>query len=208
MSSASSLVFSGKALTNLERFLVCVTPDVPSFTLQGCCSDPNGQCLPPGKGTVKYFNLKDLWDCYYEWSAYGVGTPMMFEGGDTQMQYHVPYLSAIQIYSSKAVAAASSRFGREDSEGAEYDSWSEDSGSDNLSRTLSNNSSKAWDVASLDSNSEQADSELYLQYNETSPYWQRVSFTEKIDELARSHPALMTLKSTDISPISWMAVAW
>jgi len=34
MSSASSLVFSGKALTNLERFLVCVTPDVPSFTLQ------------------------------------------------------------------------------------------------------------------------------------------------------------------------------
>jgi len=77
---------------------------------QGCCSDPNGQCLPPGKGTVKYFNLKDLWDCYYEWSAYGVGTPMMFEGGDTQMQYHVPYLSAIQIYSSKAVAAASSRY--------------------------------------------------------------------------------------------------
>lgn len=73
---------------------------------QGCCSDPNGQCVPPGKDTVEYFNLKDLWDCYYDWSAYGVGTPMMFENGDT-MQYHVPYLSAIQIYSSKAVAAAS-----------------------------------------------------------------------------------------------------
>ncbi|WVY96665.1 hypothetical protein V8G54_028816, partial [Vigna mungo] len=212
LSFSLQMGFSGKALTNLERFLVCVTPDVPSLTLQGSCSDPNGQWVPPGKDTVEYFNLKDLWDCYYDWSAYGVGTPMMFENGDT-MQYHVPYLSAIQIYSSKAVAAAS-RLGKEDSEGTESDSWSEDSGSDKLSRTLSNNSSKAWDVASLDSNSDQVgswtakDNELYLQYNETSPYWQRVPFSEKIAELARSHPALMTLKSADISPTSWMAVAW
>lgn len=78
------------------------------------------------------------------------------------------------------------RLGKEDSEGTESDSWSEDSGSDKLSRTLSNNSSKAWDVASLDSNSDQAgswtakDNELYLQYNETSPYWQRVPFSEKV----------------------------
>ncbi|KAK7391826.1 hypothetical protein VNO78_20249 [Psophocarpus tetragonolobus] len=203
--------------SNLERFLLCATPDVPSLTLPQGCSDLNGQWLFPCKETVEYFTLKDLWDCYYEWSAYGVGTPLMLESGDTLMQYHVPYLSAIQIYTSKSVTA--SRIRREDSEGVEFesDSWSEDSESDKLSRSMSNNSSKAWDVASLDSSSDQAGSwtttkdmigDLYLQYNETSPYWQRVPFTEKITELARSHPALMTLRSVDISPTSWMAVAW
>lgn len=30
----------------------------------------------------------------------------------------------------------------------------------------------------------------------------------QIPELARSHPALMTLKSVDLSPASWMAVSW
>ncbi|RDX92183.1 hypothetical protein CR513_25722, partial [Mucuna pruriens] len=180
------------------------------------CSELNRQWLPPGKDTIEYFALADLWDCYYEWSAYGAGTPVMLESGDTIIQYHVPYLSAIQIYVNKSVAA--SRIRREDSEEGEFecDSWSEDSGSDNLSRSLSNNSSKAWDAVSLDSNCDQPGSwstrdvlgDLYLQYNETSPPWQRVPFAEKIAELARSHPALMTLKSVDISPASWMAVAW
>ncbi|TKY51997.1 Transducin/WD40 repeat superfamily protein [Spatholobus suberectus] len=216
MSSSSPLVCSGKPLSNLERFLLCVTPDVPSRTLQSCSSDLNCQWLPHGKDTIEYFTLKELWDCYYEWSAYGAGVPLMLESGDTLTQYYVPYLSAIQIYSSKSVAA--SRIRREDNEGVEFecDSWSEDSGSDNLSRSLSNNSSKAWDVDSLDSSSDQAGSWqtkdmfdfLYLQYTETSPPCKRVPFAEKITELARNHPALMTFKSVDISPTSWMAVAW
>jgi len=33
-------------------------------------------------------------------------------------------------------------------------------------------------------------------------------FWFQIDELARSHPALLTLKSVDLSPASWMAVSW
>lgn len=35
-----------------------------------------------------------------------------------------------------------------------------------------------------------------------------MSLVIQMTELARSHPALMTLKSVDISPASWMAVAW
>ncbi|MCI28550.1 plant/F9H3-4 protein, partial [Trifolium medium] len=46
----------------------------------------------------------------------------------------------------------------------ESDSWSDDSGSDNLCRS--------------------------------------------IPELAESYPELMTLKSVDLSPASWMAVSW
>ncbi|KHN14742.1 hypothetical protein glysoja_020915, partial [Glycine soja] len=209
--------FSAKnmsSLSNLERFLLCVTPDVvPSLTLQSCSSDQNVQCLPPGKDTIEYFTLKDLWDCYSEWSAFGACIPLMLENGDTLVQYYVPNLSAIQIYRSK------SRIRKEDVEGIELECYSssEDSGSDDLSRSASNNSSKAWDDASLDSGSDQVVlcsttkdmlGALYLQYSENYPPYQRVPFSEKITELAKSHPALMTLKSVDISPTSWMAVSW
>ncbi|KAL2325238.1 hypothetical protein Fmac_024296 [Flemingia macrophylla] len=209
---SSSSICQGNSLSNLERFLLCVTPDVPSRTLQSCGNNPNFQPLPLSKDTIAYITLKDLWDCYYEWSAHGAGIPLMLDSGDTVTQYYVPYLSAIQIYTNKFAF----RTRREDS-GTEFesDSWSDDSGSDNLSGSLSNNSSKAWDIDSLDSSSDQAgswptkdDDYLYLQYNETSPPYKRVPFMEKITELTRSHPALMTLRSVDISPSCWMAVAW
>ncbi|KAJ7970113.1 Protein of unknown function (DUF789) [Quillaja saponaria] len=215
--SSSALCCSGNSLSNLERFLQCVTPIVPSRTLpQSCFNDLNSLWQPIGKDSIEYFTLKDLWDCYYEWSAYGVGTTVMLESGETVMQYYVPYLSAIQIYSNKSAAASRNR--KEDSDGVECesDSWSDDSGSDNLSRSLSNNSSKAWDAISEDSSSDPESSwltrdrlgYLYLEYTEkSSPYW-RIPLMNKITELARSHPALMTLKSVDMSPASWMAVAW
>ncbi|KAI4351950.1 hypothetical protein L6164_006248 [Bauhinia variegata] len=214
---SSALCCSGSSQSNLERFLECVTPIVPSRILpESCYNDLNSQWQPLGKDPVEYFELKDLWDCYNEWSAYGVGIPLMLENGDTLIHYYVPYLSGIQIYSSKSVAA--SRIRRDDSDGVEResDSWSEDSGSDNLSRSLSNNSSKAWDAVSEDSSYDQEGSWLtrdrlgyaYLQFTEmSSPYW-RVPLADKITELARTHPALMTLKSVELSPASWMAVAW
>ncbi|KAL2967619.1 hypothetical protein AAZX31_16G185900 [Glycine max] len=209
---------SASSPSNLERFLQCVTPHVPSQTLpKSCFNDLNPLWQPLGKDTVEYFTLQDLWDCYYEWSAYGAGTPVMLEDGDTVTQYYVPYLSAIQIYTSKSVAASRNR--REDSDGIEFesDSWSEDSGSDNLSRSLSNNSSKAWeDAVSEDSSCDQEGSwlrdnklgYLYLQYTEMASPYSRVPLAEKIDKLAQSHPALLTLKSVDLSPASWMAVSW
>ncbi|XP_022640071.1 uncharacterized protein LOC106769919 isoform X2 [Vigna radiata var. radiata] len=206
-STSSFTCFSATSPSNLQRFLQCVTPRVPSQILP----------KPLGKEKVEYFTLQDLWDCYYEWSAYGAGTPVMLEDGETVTQYYVPYLSAIQIYSNKSVAACRNR--REDSDGVEFesDSWSEDSSSDNLSRSLSNNSSKSWeDAVSEDSCCDQEGSwlrdnklgHLYLQYTEMASPYSRVPLAEKIDELARTHPALLTLKSVDLSPASWMAVSW
>jgi len=71
----------------------------------------------------------------------------------------------------------------------ESDSWSDDdSGSDNMSRSISNNSSKSWDAISDDSSSDQDGScqkkdklgYLYLNYTElTSPYM-RVPLMEKV----------------------------
>jgi hypothetical protein len=84
---------------------------------------------------------------------------------------------------------SSCRNRKEDSDVVEFenDSWSDDSGSDNLSTCLSNNSSKAWDAVSEDSCLDQEGSwpmrdrlgSLYLQYIEmASPYW-RVPLMDK-----------------------------
>ncbi|XP_045814412.1 uncharacterized protein LOC123907970 [Trifolium pratense] len=210
----------GSFLSNVDRFVLSVTPDVPSHNLdlQSCSHELNSQWLPLGKDPVECFALKDLWGCYERWSAMGAGTPILLGNGDALTQYYVPYLSSIQIYTNKSVAASRNR--KEDIDAAEFefDSWSEDDSgsSDNLSRSVSNNSSKAWDANSLDSSSDQMGSwptrdmlgYLYLQYTETSPPSSRVPFAEKITELAKSHPALITLKCVDVSPASWMAVAW
>ena len=51
---------------------------------------------------VEYFRLSDLWDCYDEWSAYGAGVPIRLTNGESLVQYYVPYLSAIQIFTSRS----------------------------------------------------------------------------------------------------------
>lgn len=82
-----------------------------NFTLmlnisQSCIHDLTSSWQPPGsKDMVEYFTLGDLWDCYDEWSAYGSGTQVLLNKGESVMQYYVPYLSAIQIYSNKAALA-------------------------------------------------------------------------------------------------------
>ena len=46
-----------------------------------------------------YFNLGDLWDSFDEWSAYGAGVHLdLNDGNESVVQYYVPYLSAIQLY--------------------------------------------------------------------------------------------------------------
>lgn len=70
----------------------------------------------------------------------------------------------------------------------ESDTWSEDSGSENLSPSLSNNSSKSWDVVSEESTCDQDRSlskknrfgQPYLEYTEVSSPYQRVPFVEKV----------------------------
>jgi hypothetical protein len=85
-----------------------------------------------------------------------------------------------------------SRNRREDSDGVECesDSWSDDSGSDNLCRSVSNDSSKSWDAISEDSSSEQGSCKskdklgnLYLNYTEMSSPYLRVPLMEKVTYL-------------------------
>lgn len=98
LSSSKLRVIAIGLLICFLGFLSCI--------LQSCFNDLNSLWQPLGKDPIKFFTLKNLWDCYYEWSAFGAGTPLMLENGDTVVQYYVPYLSAIQLYSNKSVATS------------------------------------------------------------------------------------------------------
>ncbi|XP_013613910.1 PREDICTED: uncharacterized protein LOC106320091 isoform X1 [Brassica oleracea var. oleracea] len=196
---------SGKGRSNLERFLLGFTPKPPSFSLP----------LQQGKEEeTEYFRLGDLWDCYDELSAYGFGSQVDLNNGETVMQYYVPYLSAIQIQTTRP--AMMSRNQNEVVESESSECWSDSESEKVMSRSMSNDSSRTWDDVSDDSVYDPDGTPLlqdrlgYIEfkYIERDPPYKRVPLTDKINELAEKYPGLMTLRSVDISPASWMAVAW
>ncbi|CAH8359569.1 unnamed protein product [Eruca vesicaria subsp. sativa] len=64
-----------------------------------------------------------------EWSAYGVGVPLLY-GVDSFVQYYVPYLSGIQLYQNPSRASTSSRRAGEDSYGDSPSDMSSDGSND------------------------------------------------------------------------------
>ncbi|XP_058755979.1 uncharacterized protein LOC131629200 [Vicia villosa] len=65
----------------------------------------NSNNLTVGKGSKTpenaekpYFVLEDLWECFKEWSAYGVNVPLTLSDHEHVIQYFAPYISAIQLY--------------------------------------------------------------------------------------------------------------
>ncbi|CAI0540722.1 unnamed protein product [Linum tenue] len=199
--------------SNLIRFLQCVTP-IPScrFLAQDTSAiDLNNHWQPlPNKAMVEYFTLADLWACYDEFSAYGAGTEVSLEYDDNTTQYYIPYLSAIQLYTNKSISTS-----RKSPSEFENNSWDEDSRSEKLSGSLSGDSVKTCDSISNDnSNCDESSlkspklGSLYFHYIEMCSPYSRVPLREKISELAKLYPGLMTFKNVDLSPASWMAVAW
>lgn len=181
---------------NLQCFLDSVTPVVPSRTAsKSHIHDINHLWQPAGKEMIKYFELKDLWHSYEEWSAFGVSTKVVLSDGETVKQYYVPYLSAIQIYTNQTIVCNRNKVEGNVAVEFESDSWSDDTGSDKLSRSLSNDSSKAWDSISEDSSSDQPVSwsmrnklgSIYLEYFEAcSPNW-RIPLSNKVILFDWSH---------------------
>ncbi|XP_021902501.1 uncharacterized protein LOC110818060 [Carica papaya] len=202
----------GSTRSNLDCFLHRTTPLVPSHLLpKNEIRNLNRLWHPWEREKVEFFTLSDLWNCYDEWSAYGAGVPVVLNNAETLVQYYVPYLSAIQIFTSN-----SSMNGlREELESGHgeirdsfSDSCSDESESDKLWR---------WDACSSEEGGSEQDSlwhlndrlgYLYFQYFERSTPYGRVPLMDKINELARRYPGLMSLRSVDLSPASWMAVAW
>ncbi|KFK42312.1 hypothetical protein AALP_AA2G239500 [Arabis alpina] len=206
---------STKVRSNLERFLRRITPKPPSFSLpQSCENDLNSLWIQESKDEIEYFRLSDLWDSFDELSAYGLGSKVDLNNGESVMQYYVPYLSAIQIYTNKSPAISRNQ---SDVVDCESECWSDDSEIEKLSRSMSSCSSKIWDSVSDDSGYEidgisslmrDKLGHIEFQYFESAKPHLRVPLTAKVNELAEKYPGLLTLRSVDLSPASWMAIAW
>ncbi|XP_047313874.1 uncharacterized protein LOC124945167 [Impatiens glandulifera] len=197
----------GSKQSNLECFLDRTTPVTPSqFLPKSEIRNLNKLWHPWEREKVEFFRLSDLWNCYDEWSAYGAGVPITLDTGETLVQYYVPYLSAIQIFISTNGL-------REEIESI---CETRDSYSDSLSESESEKLS-TWDGCSSQDGLSDQDclwhvndrlGTLYFQYFERSSPYGRVPLMEKICGLSQRYPGLMSLRNVDLSPASWMSVAW
>ncbi|KAL0318724.1 UNVERIFIED_CONTAM: hypothetical protein Sangu_2028600 [Sesamum angustifolium] len=198
--------------SNLESFLHSVTPLVPTKPLSLKSSD-EASGNHDESSMEYYFVLEDVWQCYDEWSAYGVGTPVVLNNYNmssrrsssshgrhdhqtTVVQYYAPYLSAIQLYTNVVM------------------SWPETTTTGTATSNSSNNNMddnivQVQEPAAAPRELRNPVAYPYFQYCETiSPYW-RLPLVDKIAELAADgFPGLISLKSIDLSPASWMSVAW
>ncbi|XP_071697843.1 uncharacterized protein [Rutidosis leptorrhynchoides] len=195
--------------SNLECFMDSTTPVVPSqFLSKSEIAKLNRLWHPWDKEKVEFFNLGDLWNSLDEWSAYGAGVPIVTGDDETIIQYYVPYLSAIQIFTSNS----SVNYLRE-----ETDSETRDSYSDSFSDESEFEKLSRWDGCSSEEGVFEHESSsqfndrlgyLYFQYFETAIPYDRVPLFDKISMLSQKYPGLTSLRSVDLSPASWMAVAW
>ncbi|CAL9160320.1 unnamed protein product [Musa hybrid cultivar] len=193
-----------KHSSNLQSFLAHTTPSVPVYSLSKPNTRDNNFWQPTGKDRSEYFTLGDLWDQYSEWSAYGAGVPIVPDNYENVVQYYVPYLSAIQIYTNKSLPC--SRISLEESES---ESFSDDSESEKMSKSSSDALSEDSDVSQESSlHSKETLGQLYLHYIEYGSPYRRIPLVDKVNELAEHFPGLMSFKSVEMSPASWMSVAW
>ncbi|MBA0717191.1 hypothetical protein Golax_005028, partial [Gossypium laxum] len=216
-------------LSNMERFLESVMPSVPALYLSKTTMRGWRTCdieFEP------YFVLGDLWESFKEWSAYGVGVPLILNDCDSVVQYYVPYLSGIQIYSDSRKMSSKSRQPGEDSDSDFRDS-SSDGSSDcepergpNVLREKRNHMASEMslrmerlfmgdqqmlqeDFSSDEGESVNSRSCLIFEYFEQdTPYSREPLANKQIVDLAFQFPELKTLRSCDLLSSSWISVAW
>ncbi|OMO53589.1 hypothetical protein CCACVL1_28528 [Corchorus capsularis] len=222
------------SLTNLDRFLEFTTPvvpaqDLPKTSIRGWRGRDRGlECPPP------YFVLDDLWESFKEWSAYGAGVPLVLNGSESVMQYYVPYLSGIQLYIDPSRPSPRQRRPGEESDTESSRETSSDGSNSECGTGIraSNVVQGAWgqvEIADANiqrlsrlsvrnkpsggSSSDESDisnppGQLIFEYLEHDQPFSREPLADKISVLASRFPALRTYRSCDLSPSSWISVAW
>ncbi|KAJ8766848.1 hypothetical protein K2173_009139 [Erythroxylum novogranatense] len=215
-------------LTNLDRFLEHTTPVVPAQLLPKT-SVRGWRTHEPEYHP--YFMLHDLWESFREWSAYGAGVPLLLDENETVMQYYCPSLSGIQLYvdpsrpspwlrrhgeesdndSSRETSSDGSSESGKETNNFVRESWGQQnnagvkfqslSGVSLRSKHLKGSSSDEYEISNpLD--------RLVFEYMEYDPPFVREPLTDKISFLTLQFPELRTYRSCDLSPSSWISVAW
>ncbi|CAL4951357.1 unnamed protein product [Urochloa decumbens] len=190
---------------NLERFLEATTPVVtPSCKSK---EGMNGWRQSDADDSWPFFTLGDLWEAFRECSAYGTAVPLVPNGcSDGVVQYYVPYLSAIQLYGGFRRHVGPSRTGAEESDSdLEHETTSSTNA---FSAHETSESSSGSEASSDEGEPVSCHEQLLFEFLESESPYQREPLADKICSLAKRFPELQTLRSCDLSPASWISVAW
>lgn len=209
---------------NLDRFMKHTTPFVtaqhfPKTSMKGWRNQENSY--------HPYFLLGDLWESLKEWSAYGAGVPLVLNESDSVVQYYVPYLSGIQLYVDPSAPVPSRRRPGEESDSDSSRTTSSDDSYEagsvgHGSRAQVNNVgsvAKSFNKLRLRADpfvvdgSEEGEIRnppglLIFEYFERALPYHRAPLADKISDLASKFPELKTYRSCDLTPSSWVSVAW
>ncbi|KAJ4767461.1 plant/protein (DUF789) [Rhynchospora pubera] len=192
--------------SNLKCFLDSVTPVVDSHLFSETPSNKRSSiCNHCGEENfVECFTLSDLWESLCEWSVYGVGVNIVLPNGESIVQYFVPYLSAIQLYTNEKFMASSRNLGS--------DNEMCGSGKDYHKKEPSQSSS-TFSMDSIFSKMDLGDAKKdlgckHFEYFEMSSPYTRMPLVDKVQELAQDFPDLNSFKIMELSPASWMSISW
>ncbi|KAL6903457.1 hypothetical protein ACP4OV_004270 [Aristida adscensionis] len=199
--------------SNLRCFLESVTPIVEAQKV------PKAPFLPMpnsyrGKNIdgVKCFNLGDLWNKFYEWSTCGVGTPVRLPSGQTVVQYFVPYLSAIELYTNSTDVPPPERsLGSHNEDNMvrvrKFDEYKENGVINPMYRNGYETPSHMPKIGDEIPTSI-CKGKLFFKYVEHDSPYERIPLVDKVYELSCDCPDLASINSLELSPKSWMSIFW
>ncbi|XVF22150.1 hypothetical protein REPUB_Repub12eG0148800 [Reevesia pubescens] len=202
-------------LTNLDRLIESVTPFVPA------------QCISEAKlrgwrtrevDVPPYYCLGDLWECFSEWSVYGVGVPLLLNGSDSVKQYYVPSLSGIQLYVDphrlrRPSEGSDAESSRETSSAGSSDCETDRRVKGGVDRAWGQHHSQRMNRPPMSSSSDEVEvgkspGLLVFEYFEQEQPHHRKPLYDKISSLASQFPEIKRYRSCDLLPASWISVAW
>ncbi|XP_020235126.1 uncharacterized protein LOC109814982 isoform X1 [Cajanus cajan] len=182
-----------REVSNLCRFLEHTTPHVPAQYFPMEQRSKRRWKTMEGEWHA-YYVLGDLWESFKEWSAYGAGVPLVLDGRECVKQYYNVSLSAIQLY-----VHPSQHF--------PWLSWNQPNLSDvsthGLERSKPQTGSSSDEIESCS-----PPGQLIFEYFEHEIPYNREPLADKIFYLAHQFPELKTYRSCDLSPASWVSLAW
>ncbi|KAL6652341.1 hypothetical protein ACP70R_011266 [Stipagrostis hirtigluma subsp. patula] len=198
--------------SNLRCFLDSVTPIVETHKVPKppFLPLPNNYCGKVIDG-VKCFYLGDLWNKFYEWSTCGVGTPVRLPSGETVVQYFVPYLSAIQLYTNNNNVPTPQSLGWHSDYNVIHGRRFDDYNKNGFINTMYPKGYEAPShISKLGDKSPRSicKGELFFKYFELDSPYEREPFVDKVYELSCNCPSLASLSSLELSPSSWVSVFW
>ncbi|OMO63921.1 hypothetical protein CCACVL1_22185 [Corchorus capsularis] len=165
-----------------------------------------------------YYCLRDLWECFSEWSVYGVGVPLLLNGSDSVKQYYVPSLSGIQLYVDphrhrRPTEDSDAESSRETSSAGSSDCETDRRVKGGIDGAWGQHNSQRMNRPPMSSSSDEVEvckspGLLVFQYFEQEQPHHRKPLYDKISSLASQFPEITMYKSCDLLPASWISVAW